>query len=90
MDKCFCPANVSYVHCIHTGRDEWVTEGRFSVFDNTTADVLIGRVDKLILEDSGTYWCWANVNSQPHRISIIQLTVSTGKTFMGLNITLSN
>nr|XP_020443138.1 uncharacterized protein LOC109952414 isoform X2 [Monopterus albus] len=36
----------------------------------------IVKVDKLIREDSGTYWCGVDVGLQPDHISVIQLKVS--------------
>lgn len=52
--------------------------GRFSLYDNTTEAFVIIRVDKLSLEDSGTYWCGVDVSSRPDHISVIQLTVVRG------------
>uniref|UniRef100_A0A3Q3FV62 Ig-like domain-containing protein n=1 Tax=Labrus bergylta TaxID=56723 RepID=A0A3Q3FV62_9LABR len=37
--------------------EQWVEKGRYSMYDNTTAAFFIVRVDKLTLEDSGTYRC---------------------------------
>ncbi|KAI3352923.1 hypothetical protein L3Q82_019504 [Scortum barcoo] len=36
--------------------NQWMREGRFSLYDNTTGAFFVVRVDKLMLEDSGSYW----------------------------------
>ncbi|XP_034044531.1 uncharacterized protein LOC117526581 [Thalassophryne amazonica] len=55
--------------------NQWVTNGRFSLYDNSTGAVFIVRVAELILEDSRTYWCAVNSSLHPDSISEIQLNV---------------
>ncbi len=77
--KYFCHVDdsVSSDHLIWTEKqDQWVREGRFSLYDNTSGAFFIVRVDKLTSEDSGTYWCGVNVNNS--LASVIQLSVSQG------------
>nr|XP_046263303.1 uncharacterized protein LOC124068848 isoform X2 [Scatophagus argus] len=58
--------------------NQWVTVGRFSVYDNTTGAFFIVRVDELSSDDSGTYWCGVDISLHPDEISAIQLDVSRG------------
>ncbi|XP_053273073.1 CMRF35-like molecule 8 isoform X1 [Pleuronectes platessa] len=65
---------------IHTDRhNQWETNGRFSLYDNTTAAFLLVQVDRLVLEDGGRYRCGVHVDLQPDHISVIHLNVSQGK-----------
>ncbi|CAB1443203.1 unnamed protein product [Pleuronectes platessa] len=62
---------------IHTDRhNQWETNGRFSLYDNTTAAFLLVQVDRLVLEDGGRYRCGVHVDLQPDHISVIHLNVS--------------
>lgn len=61
--------------------DQWVSEGRFSLYDNTTAAFFIVRVDKLVPMDSGIYWCGVDVSLLPDHISVIKLNVTRGTVF---------
>ncbi|XP_008286743.1 uncharacterized protein LOC103362224 [Stegastes partitus] len=56
--------------------NRWVTKGRFSLYDNTSGAFFIVRVNKLTLEDSGTYLCGALVNATSDYMSTIQLNVT--------------
>ncbi|XP_062244123.1 uncharacterized protein LOC133953945 [Platichthys flesus] len=55
--------------------NQWVTNGRFSLYDNTTAAFFLVQVDRLVPEDGGRYWCGVDVNLQDH-IRAIHLNVS--------------
>ncbi|XP_060909426.1 uncharacterized protein LOC132986797 [Labrus mixtus] len=77
--KFFCldVDNICSVPIIQTDKHEqWVEKGRYSMYDNTTAAFFIVRVDKLTLEDSGTYCCLVDICGSPDHISIIKLNVS--------------
>ncbi|XP_047432611.1 uncharacterized protein LOC125000894 isoform X2 [Mugil cephalus] len=66
-------------HLIRTEtHDQWESEGRFSLYDNTSAAFFIVRVDRLSLEDSGIYLCGVDISHFPDHISAIQLDVSQG------------
>nr|XP_020511672.1 uncharacterized protein LOC110000679 [Labrus bergylta] len=56
--------------------EQWVEKGRYSMYDNTTAAFFIVRVDKLTLEDSGTYRCLVDISGSPDHSSVIKLNVS--------------
>lgn len=75
--KYFCLFDDNDNHLIRTDKhDQWETEGRFSLYDNTTGAFFIVRVDKLVPGDSGIYWCGVDVSSHPDHISAKQLYVS--------------
>uniref|UniRef100_UPI0037E7A2C4 polymeric immunoglobulin receptor-like n=1 Tax=Semicossyphus pulcher TaxID=241346 RepID=UPI0037E7A2C4 len=57
-------------------QNQWVTQGRYSVYDNNTGGFFTVGVDKLTLEDSGMYWCGVDISSRPDHIHVIQLNVS--------------
>ncbi|KAM7418842.1 hypothetical protein PAMA_016120 [Pampus argenteus] len=61
---------------IQAKHNQWVSEGRFSLYDNTTDGFFIVTMSKLVPEDSGTYWCGVDVTFFPDHISVIQLNVS--------------
>ncbi|XP_042080483.1 uncharacterized protein LOC102290326 isoform X1 [Haplochromis burtoni] len=56
--------------------NRWETKGRFSMYDNTTGSFFIVKVDKLRLNDSGTYQCGVDISLQPDYHSAIKLNVS--------------
>ncbi|XP_053273108.1 uncharacterized protein LOC128430965 isoform X2 [Pleuronectes platessa] len=65
---------------IHTDRhNQWETNGRFSLYDNTTGAFLLVQVDRLVQEDGGRYRCGVHVDLQPDHISVIHLNVSQAK-----------
>ncbi|KAJ0033217.1 hypothetical protein NQD34_000324 [Periophthalmus magnuspinnatus] len=76
--KFFCkakPACESYL--IRTNPPErWVTNGRFSLHDNTTADQFVVHMDSLDPDDSGTYWCVAKMPDNPDLITVFHLNVT--------------
>uniref|UniRef100_A0A3Q2PAR6 Ig-like domain-containing protein n=1 Tax=Fundulus heteroclitus TaxID=8078 RepID=A0A3Q2PAR6_FUNHE len=77
--KYFCCFYIeeSFAHLVHTSKhNEWTRKGRVSLYDNTTAGFFIVKVDKLYLNDSGTYWCGADGNDDRSRR--IYLNVSRG------------
>ncbi|KAM7393928.1 hypothetical protein PAMP_020762 [Pampus punctatissimus] len=77
--KYFCHVddNSSTNHLIKTDKhNQWVSEGRFSLYDNTTEAFFIVSMNKLVPEDSGTYWCGVDVIFFPDHISVIELNVS--------------
>ncbi|XP_041642228.1 uncharacterized protein LOC121509074 [Cheilinus undulatus] len=55
--------------------DQWVEKGRFSIYDNTSTTFFIIQVDKLTLEDRGTYWCGVGIPSVSAHIDVVQLNV---------------
>ncbi|KAK5866257.1 hypothetical protein PBY51_020463 [Eleginops maclovinus] len=61
---------------------QWVRNGSFSLYDNTTGAFFIVRLDQLTSSDSGTYRC--GVDLPPDHISFIQLKVPRvpGSTFL--------
>lgn len=59
-------------------RDKWVEDGRFSLYDNTTGAYFTVRVEKLILEDSGKYWCGVDILQQSDDTSTVELNVLPG------------
>ncbi|KAM8772567.1 uncharacterized protein AB9X84_010487 isoform 1-T1 [Acanthopagrus schlegelii] len=76
--KYFCQVNdnASCSDLIRTElRDKWVEDGRFSLYDNTTGAYFTVRVEKLILEDSGKYWCGVYILHQSDDISAVELNV---------------
>ncbi len=66
-------------HLIRTGKhNQWVTDGRFSLYDNTSKGLFIVRVNKLTSEDSGTYRCGVDVSFGFDDIFDIRLNVFQG------------
>ena len=77
--KYLCRADDNDNKLIRTERNnQWETNGRFSLYDNTTAAFFLVQVDRLVPEDGGTYWCGVDV-LQPDHFSVIHLNVSRGK-----------
>lgn len=76
--KYFCrDDNSSCSHKIKTNKhNEWVNDGHFSLYDNTTAAFFIVTVDKLTLKHHGMYRC--GVEDSSNYISYIDLVVSQG------------
>ncbi|XP_034453721.1 CMRF35-like molecule 2 isoform X1 [Hippoglossus hippoglossus] len=75
--KYLCREDDNDNHLIRTDRhNQWETNGRFSLYDNTTAAFFLVQVDRLVPEDGGTYWCGVDVSLQPDHISVIHLNVS--------------
>lgn len=60
--------------------DVWVTEGRFSLYDNTSGAFFVVKLDELSLIDSGTYRCGVDIILRPDFVSVIKLNVSKGTT----------
>lgn len=58
--------------------NRWETKGRFSMYDNTTGSFFIVKLDKLRLNDSGTYQCGVDISLRPDYHSAIKLNVSQG------------
>lgn len=77
--KYLCCVDLSDKHLIWTNKhNQWETNGRFSLYDNTTGAFFIIKVTKLVPEDRGTYWCGVDISSLPDHIGVIQLNVSRG------------
>ncbi|XP_040892462.1 transmembrane domain-containing protein TMIGD3-like isoform X2 [Toxotes jaculatrix] len=75
--KYFCRLDDNNTCLILTDKhNQWETDGRFSLYDNTTGAFFIVKVDELVPEDSGTYWCGVDVSSCPDHISFVTLNVS--------------
>ncbi|XP_067355349.1 uncharacterized protein [Channa argus] len=69
-----------YNSLIRTSKEnEWVRNRHFSLYDNTTGGFIIIRVDKLVQEDTGVYWCGVDVSSLPDYVCVIQLKVIRAK-----------
>ncbi|XP_061568781.1 uncharacterized protein LOC133422445 [Cololabis saira] len=58
--------------------NEWVKEGRFSLYDNTSTAFFIVGVEELRSDDSGTYWCGVDRRNLSDHLSVIELNVSKG------------
>ncbi|XP_031145083.1 uncharacterized protein LOC116042819 isoform X1 [Sander lucioperca] len=81
--KYFChdnDDNVSTKPLISREEHTEYKNGRFSLYDNHTGAFFIVSVDKLTLEDSGTYRCGVHITSLPDEISFIQLNVARAAT----------
>ncbi|RXN03113.1 CMRF35-like molecule 4 [Labeo rohita] len=60
--------------------NRWVKQGRFILFDNTSAHFLTARILRLVAEDSGSYSLGVDIKLLPDLIADeIQLTVITGE-----------
>ncbi|XP_070684472.1 CMRF35-like molecule 6 [Pempheris klunzingeri] len=71
--------SVSSDHLIRTDKhNQWVRDGRFSLYDNATGASFIVRVDKLTKQDSGMYLCGVDISFQVDHLSVIQLNISQG------------
>ncbi|XP_029358468.1 CMRF35-like molecule 8 isoform X2 [Echeneis naucrates] len=57
--------------------NQWDTTGRFSLYDNTTEAFFIVKLNQVVPEDSGTYWCGVGVegNQVPSCVGTVQLNV---------------
>nr|XP_021333852.1 uncharacterized protein LOC110439990 [Danio rerio] len=55
--------------------NRWTTHGRFAIFDNTSAHVIIATILNLTMEDSGSYTVGVDVTLLPDYDAEIQLTV---------------
>ncbi|XP_069386426.1 uncharacterized protein [Paralichthys olivaceus] len=87
--KYLCRMDDNDNHLIRTDQhNEWETNGRFSLYDNTTAAFFLVKVDRLVPEDSGTYWCGVDVSLHPDHISAIHLNVSQDVPMDKLNMSL--
>lgn len=70
--------NESSSHLIHTKKhNQWERQGRFSLYDNTTAAYFTVHMDKLTSDDSGMYCCGVDVSPLDH-ISCININVFKG------------
>ncbi|XP_071399564.1 polymeric immunoglobulin receptor-like [Centroberyx affinis] len=56
---------------------EAVTEGRFTVRDNTRSNYFTVHIKHLCQDDTGTYWCGSDRTWQPADYTRIHLTVAT-------------
>ncbi|XP_073763991.1 uncharacterized protein isoform X2 [Danio rerio] len=59
--------------------NRWTTHGRFAIFDNTSAHVIIATILNLTMEDSGSYTVGVDVTLLPDYDAEIQLTVMRAK-----------
>ncbi|KAA8595095.1 uncharacterized protein LOC116704624 isoform X2 [Etheostoma spectabile] len=79
--KYFCYDNddkVSTNPLVRTAKhDQCKRNERFSLYDNHNEAFFTVTVDKLTLEDSGTYRCGVLITSLPDEISFIKLNVTT-------------
>ncbi|XP_043103381.1 polymeric immunoglobulin receptor-like [Puntigrus tetrazona] len=60
-------------------KDRWVYSGRFSLYDNTSAAVFTVNIRDLREEDSGTYWCAADISWDADSYTEVNLKVLTGQ-----------
>lgn len=65
--------------------DQWVSIGRFSLYDNTSGSFFMVRISNLKLEDSGKYWCGVDVPSNADKLNEIQLNVTRGTVVFPIN-----
>lgn len=61
-----------------TKQNDWETNGRFSLYDNTTAAFILIRITNLAPEDSGKYICGVDISLYPDEMSSVQVNVSQG------------
>lgn len=63
----------------------WAKQGRFALFDNTSARILTATILQLVVDDSGLYSFGVDVKLSPDLSGDIQLTVRRGENpFTGL------
>nr|XP_023674354.1 CMRF35-like molecule 1 isoform X2 [Paramormyrops kingsleyae] len=55
--------------------NEWVTEGRFSLYDDPAVGFFTVNITGLQLTDTGTYWCVVDVNWWPNTYTEVSLNV---------------
>ncbi|XP_036413438.1 CMRF35-like molecule 5 [Colossoma macropomum] len=58
-----------------TVKNSWDEQGRFALFDNTSARFFTLKIFSLHVNDSGKYWCGVDKSLQPDFISGVQITV---------------
>ncbi|KAL6482258.1 hypothetical protein MHYP_G00103380 [Metynnis hypsauchen] len=58
-----------------TAKNSWDIQGRFALFDNTSARFFSLEIFSLHLNDSGKYWCGVDISLRPDFISGVQITV---------------
>ncbi|XP_072567910.1 uncharacterized protein [Paramormyrops kingsleyae] len=58
--------------------NEWVTEGRFSLYDDPAVGFFTVNITGLQLMDTGTYWCVVDVNWWPNTYTEVSLNVLKG------------
>uniref|UniRef100_A0A9J8CG36 Uncharacterized protein n=1 Tax=Cyprinus carpio carpio TaxID=630221 RepID=A0A9J8CG36_CYPCA len=75
------PDGVFFEKLVETSHpNRWVKQGRFALFDNTSACVLTADILKLVVEDSGYYSFGVDIKLMPDLTSDeIQLTVIRGE-----------
>uniref|UniRef100_A0A8C1LIM2 Uncharacterized protein n=1 Tax=Cyprinus carpio TaxID=7962 RepID=A0A8C1LIM2_CYPCA len=75
------PDGVFFEKLVETSHpNRWVKQGRFALFDNTSACVLTANILKLVVEDSGYYSFGVDIKLMPDLTSDeIQLTVIRGE-----------
>ncbi|KAL2086327.1 hypothetical protein ACEWY4_017386 [Coilia grayii] len=67
-------------------KDQWVSKGRFSLYDNITGRFFLATISNLTKEDAGIYWCAVDEPvSDDSKVSmdkfnVIRLYVHTGST----------
>ncbi|XP_058628677.1 CMRF35-like molecule 8 [Onychostoma macrolepis] len=60
-------------------KNEWVDSGRFSLYDDTTAEVFTVTIRDLSEWDSGTYYCAADISWYIDSYTEVNLKVITGQ-----------
>ncbi|XP_059407682.1 CMRF35-like molecule 2 [Carassius carassius] len=60
-------------------KNKWVDSGRFSLFDDTRAAVFTVTFRDLSEQDSGTYWCAADISWGKDSYTEVNLIVESGE-----------
>ncbi|XP_050959864.1 polymeric immunoglobulin receptor [Labeo rohita] len=60
-------------------KEKWVYEGRFSLYDDTSAAVFIVTIRDLSEQDSGTYQCASDISLSKDSYTEVKLNVITGQ-----------
>ncbi|KTG38100.1 hypothetical protein cypCar_00045874, partial [Cyprinus carpio] len=63
-------------------KNKWVDSGRFSLFDDTRAAVFTVTFRDLSEQDSGTYWCGADISWGKDSYTEVNLNVVTGSSLI--------
>ncbi|XP_017542182.2 CMRF35-like molecule 6 isoform X1 [Pygocentrus nattereri] len=73
-----------------TVKNSWDVQGRFALFDNTSARFFTLEIFSLHVNDSGKYWCGVDISLRPDVISGVQITVKGVKKNRTSEFTIQN